>query len=224
MSEASAEQPQAAPHPPFPKDAKLSAQLAYLHNVFAGRPMLFRDMVGVLGAHAPLLLIILLALLFTVPNPIPVSAPFGFAIVVVAISLLRGREPRFSEKILNARFSPSVHDKLVRFSARISKGIERWLHPGRAAVILATPARERLHVFGLLLSGVYLLLPLPVPFSNTFPAWAIMFVASGLIGRDGVFVMLGHAVLVAGVFYLVFLGATMAVVMNQLWDWITGLF
>lgn len=213
-----------APGHPFPKDAKLSEQLAYLHTVFAGKPMRVGDMIGVLGSHAPLLLIILLALFFTVPNPIPVSAPFGFAIIIVVISMLRGRKPRFSEKTLNMRISPGVHDKLVRFSARVTKWTERWLRPGRAGALLSTRRRECVHIIGLLLSGVYLLLPLPIPFSNTFPAWAIMFVASGLLGRDGVFVMVGHALLVAGVFYLVFLGAAVAAAFDRLWPWFSSLF
>jgi hypothetical protein len=184
--------------------------------------MQLRDMTGVLGEHAPLLLIILLALPFAIPWPLPLSMPFGLAIVFVAVALLRGKPPRFSEKILNARFPVGVHGRLVRFSKRITGWLERWMRPGRWAFVFGKKQHGRLHAAGLLLAAVFLASPLP--FSNFLPAWAIILVAAGLLGRDGFLVMLGHLFFLAGLLCVALLGAGVAVTFEALKNWFTGLF
>jgi hypothetical protein len=41
----------------------------------------------------------------------------------------------------------------------------------------------------MLLAALSLLLPLPIPFTNSFPAWAILLMAGGiLLERDGLFI------------------------------------
>ena len=40
--------------------------------------------------------------------------------------------------------------------------------------------------------GLLLLLPMPIPFHNMIPAWAVVFLASGMMERDGLMVLLGH--------------------------------
>jgi hypothetical protein len=36
------------------------------------------------------------------------------------------------------------------------------------------------------------MLPLPVPFSNSIPAWAVVLLAIGMMEKDGLCVLLGH--------------------------------
>jgi len=40
-----------------------------------------------------------------------------------------------------------------------------------------------------------------VPFSNTLPAIALLFIAAGFMQRDGLYVLFGHLVNIATVFY-----------------------
>jgi hypothetical protein len=58
----------------------------------------------------------------------------------------------------------------------------------------------------MLVSATVLLLPLPIPFSNTFPGWVILLVAGGLLVRDGLALLLAHVVFITGVAYFIFLG------------------
>jgi hypothetical protein len=50
---------------------------------------------------------------------------------------------------------------------------------------------------GLLFAGVALALPIPLPFANAIPAVAIILYSAGLLERDGLFIVAGHAVNVA---------------------------
>ena len=53
-----------------------------------------------------------------------------------------------------------------------------------------------LAIFG---AGIALGLPIPLPFANAIPALAILLFATGLVERDGAFVLAGHAVWLATV-------------------------
>ncbi len=51
---------------------------------------------------------------------------------------------------------------------------------------------SRLVGFGIVIAGVGLMLPLPIPFSNSIPAWAVVLLAVGMMEKDGLCVLLGH--------------------------------
>ena len=54
----------------------------------------------------------------------------------------------------------------------------------------------------LVLSAILLMFPLGlIPFSNTLPALAILFLAIGMLQRDGIFIALGYLMIVATVVY-----------------------
>ena len=77
-----------------------------------------------------------------------------------------------------------------------------------------------MHAVLMLLAALALLLPLPIPFTNSFPAWTILLLAAGLLERDGVFILAGYLVFVAGVFYFVFLGEATAHLLHELVRWL----
>ena len=54
-----------------------------------------------------------------------------------------------------------------------------------------------LTVLALASGGLLLLLPLPIPFTNTIPAWAVVLLAAGMMQRDGLLVLLGHCMTLA---------------------------
>jgi hypothetical protein len=49
--------------------------------------------------------------------------------------------------------------------------------------------------------GVLLALPLPIPFSNSIPAWGIVFSCLSVIESNGLFILLSYAFLIANVFF-----------------------
>jgi hypothetical protein len=55
------------------------------------------------------------------------------------------------------------------------------------------------------------MLPLPIPFSNNIPAWAVVLLAIGMMEQDGLFVLFGH---LTAIFSWVFIGLTSAFVIE----------
>jgi hypothetical protein len=70
-----------------------------------------------------------------------------------------------------------------------------------------------LHGMALILAGVLLIAPLGlIPFSNTVPGFAILFLSLGMLQRDGAFIVAGYVMNLATIAYfgVLAVGAIMA--------------
>ena len=133
-----------------------------------------------------------LMLLFAAPNVLPLppgsSTIFAIPLILLATQLLLGWPhpwlPRWlrDRSLERARFR-SLAIRLQPYLQRFEKLARPryWLMPH--------PVAERF--VGFLVLVMALVLILPIPFGNSIPAWAIMFVALGLSERDGVWLALG---------------------------------
>lgn len=205
-----------------PPARKLSEELLLLQERSKTEEITVRTVIVALGARAYSLLLILLALPFITPIPLPgLSTPFGLAIALIALRLTLGQRPwlpkTFQRRVLPAKF----FDQLVRFAGRIIAGFEKLLRP-RLAILTDYGWQRQVHAGLMMVSGLALLLPLPIPLSNSFPAWVILLMAGGLLERDGVFVSAAYAVFAAGILYFVLLGEAAAKLMERLGHWFTG--
>ncbi|OAM89511.1 exopolysaccharide biosynthesis protein [Termitidicoccus mucosus] len=214
----------AAPDNPAPSSSaqasarpRLSGELARLRALFQERPVRLREIIAALHQRAWLLLILLCALPFCVPLPVPgVSTPFGLAAALVALALARGREPKLSDKTLDRKLPAGFFGKLIGFTGGLVRWLEKWQRP-RLTFVMDSPMLMRLHGAGLLASALVLMLPLPIPFSNTLPAIGVLLVASGLLERDGLCVLAGHATFLASVLYLTLWGRAAVGLVHYIW-------
>ena len=82
---------------------------------------------------------------------------------------------------------------------------------------------EILNNCSLILGAVLLMAPFGfVPFSNTFPAVAILFLAIGLLQRDGVCILLGYLANFATIIYFAILIAGGGMAIRELWQRLFG--
>lgn len=199
---------------------KLSEEIGLLRARSEDRALTLREVIYVLRGRAYLLLVLLLALPFLTPLPLPgLSTPFGLAIAAVAFRLTLGQRPWLPKSLQRKQLPAGFFAKLFRVAERIIRFLEKFLRP-RWAAFTGTALLLRLHALVMLIAAVALLLPLPIPFTNSFPAWAIVLIAGGLLERDGRAILLGYLVFVAGVLYFVFLGEATAQLVHALWDWL----
>ncbi|MCF7689623.1 MAG: exopolysaccharide biosynthesis protein [Cephaloticoccus sp.] len=201
---------------------KLSEELADLRIRLGSRPVTLREVIYVLRGRAYTLLIILLTLPFITPIPLPgVSTPFGLAIAFIALRLTLGQRPWLPMKLQRKQLPAGFFDKVFAVAARVIRLLESFLRP-RLAMVSASGAVLRLHAFFILISALVLLLPLPIPFSNSFPAWTILLLGAGMLERDGLFILLGYVVFVLGVAYFILLGEAAEKMMQALMHWFSG--
>jgi len=152
------------------------------------------DLIHRVGKDGLLILAALLTLVFLIPVSIPgVSTVFGAAILMIGVSRLFGRDlwipARLKHRtIATEKLGPVLH-KALPWMARM----ERVSRPNRIRWLVAHGVVEHLNNAALILGAVLLMMPFGlIPFSNTFPAVALLFLAIGLLQRDGVCVLLGH--------------------------------
>lgn len=199
---------------------KLSEELADLQQRFERKPVTLREVIYTLRGRAYTLLLILLALPFLTPLPLPgLSTPFGLAIGFIAMRLSLGQKPWLPMRLQRKELPAGFFGKLFTVAARVIRFLEKFLRP-RLPVLTASGVLLQLHAFVMLLAALTLLLPLPIPFTNSFPAWAILLLAGGLLERDGVFILGGYVVFVLGVFYFVFLGEAATQLVQALINWL----
>jgi len=112
---------------------------------------------------------------------------------------------------------------VLRLAGGVLRFLERLLRP-RFAWIAEFPPLARFHAFMMLTGGAILLLPLPVPFSNAFPAWMIVLIAGGLLERDGLAIAAGYGVGAGGAAFFYLLGDAAVRALDAVKAWFLGLF
>jgi hypothetical protein len=201
---------------------KVSEELMRLHERMATSAITLRQIIYVLRGRAYDLLLILLALPFVTPIPMPgLSTPFGIAIAFIAARLTLGQRPWLPKKLQRKELPAGFFGTVLKVAARILKVLEAFLRP-RIAALTNSVLLLRLHALVILIGAVELLLPLPIPFTNTLPAWSILLIAGGLLERDGLAILMGYLVAVAGILYFVFVGDATKDALQALWRWAFG--
>lgn len=222
--------PDVPPTPPAGADAiassdrrparKLSEEFALILREFEVETVTLRNVIGVLHGRGFLLLLLLLALPFTTPVPLPgLSTPFGLIIGLIGLRLACGEKPWLPAKLLDTRLPPKVFTKVFTVTQKVILAFERMLRP-RLLWVTGSSWRERLHAVPIVLCALLLLLPLPIPFSNTLPAWAILLTAAGLLERDGGFILAGYALTLISAAFFAALGIFGVEAVEFLWAWL----
>ena len=152
------------------------------------------ELIHRVGNDGLLILAALLTLVFLIPISIPgVSTVFGAAILLIGISRLLRRELWIPSRLKHKTIGTKKLRPVLRKALPLLHKLERVSRPNRIAWLVAGGPVERLNDAALILGAVLLMMPFGlIPFSNTFPAVALLFLAIGLLQRDGVCVLLGY--------------------------------
>src|SRR4051812_27374924 len=206
-----------------PPPRKLSVELGELRDRSSHRAITLREVIYALQGRAYMLLVLLLSLPFVTPIPLPgLSTPFGLAIALIALRLSLGQRPWLPMKLQRRELPAGFLRKLFSVAERVLRFLEKFLRP-RLTYLTDTPFLVQLHALLMLTAALALLLPLPIPFTNSFPAWTILLLAAGLLERDGLFILAGYVVFAAAVFYFIFLGEATAALLHELWQRVRSL-
>ena len=185
------------------RNAALGEQLALIIEQLPEDSLTLGELLEVFGDEGLLLLTILLTIVFLIPVSIPgVSTVFGGAILLIGVSRLVGRPlwlpRRLREKALPAaKLRPALTGGMswVRRLERISR-------PHRLAGLVDGRVANLFNNLAFILAALLLMAPFGfVPFSNTLPGVALLFYGIGLIQRDGIAIVLGHAANILTIIY-----------------------
>lgn len=179
------------------------------------------DIVEAVGPDSLMLLTIFLSLIFLVPVSIPgVSTAFGLAIVLIGLTRTFQRKPWLPQRIARRRLA----------AAPLRAGLQRatvWLHridrlsrPHRWPWLSSHGPATLCNNLALVFAGLLLMMPFGlIPFSNTLPALAVIFLSAGMMQRDGLALLLGYAAVVLTLLYFALLITAGGATLMEVWQW-----
>lgn len=180
---------------------KFSQELQELARQFADRPARLSELLAATQGRGFDLLLLVIALPFLTPIPLPgLSTPFGIVVLLIGARLALGRRPWLPEQLLRWQLPPRFITKLLAAGSRAVRWLEVLLRP-RLDFLHEQWIYRRVAGTLIMLSGLLLLLPLPIPLTNSFPALTVVLLAAGAMERDGVFFLGGCAAFTATLAY-----------------------
>lgn len=165
------------------------------------------EIMDIVGADSLLLLTIFLSLVFLVPVSIPgVSTVFGTGILLIGITRLFSRKLWLPKKIAHRKLSS---DRLREGFTRALvwfRRLEKISRSRRLPRLATGKVASTLNNLSFILAALLLMMPFGfVPFSNTLPAIALIFLAVGMMQRDGGSILLGILSNIATIIYFAIL-------------------
>jgi len=176
--------------------SQLATDLELLQARVKGKTLTLAELKRALKGDGSAMLLILLALPFCVIAIPGLSTPFGIAICVIGTCILLGREPWLPAFVMRRRLSTARLAQLLTGAIKVARQLERFVWP-RLSFLYSGSGMLRLIGLSIVIAGLGLMLPLPIPFSNSIPAWAVVLLAIGKIEKDGLCVLLGHLTAIA---------------------------
>ena len=185
-------------------ETRLSEALSVTADSVQGHAVTLRELIGIIGEQGLLIVCLILA----APNLLPVAPPLMSAalalpMLMIAIAVTTNRLPWLPDRLLDRELPAAlVQQTIVRVSGWAQR-IEHLIRP-RLLGLSGSPGINVLNGVMLVLAVLLLLAPLPlVPLAGTLPAIAIMLLALGMAERDGVVILLGYAMTIIAIAYVV---------------------
>ena len=191
--------------PDFPVPGHTSSSLSSLLLDFAANfhaeRVRIRDIIESLGQRS----FGFILLIFALPNSLPilgvpgVSTVTGLPMLLVAAQMALGHSRVYLPGWIADRSVATVDfQKLINKVAPWLRRIEKLTCPRITWLTQANAER----LLGAFCVSLAVLLALPIPLGNLLPALGVLFIALGLIERDGVCVLVGVAIGVAAWIFL----------------------
>lgn len=189
------------------KQSPLLDYFDQIEDQFKDRDPSLSEIVRIFGEDGHFVFILFLVLPFMQPIPLPgLSTPFGILIALAAIWYLRGRPPYVPKSWQKKTIAKSTVLKIAEGSEVIFRKLAAIIKP--RFFLFTKGAWRALALIFLVINALLLALPLPIPFSNTIPAWAIFFCALGGLEEDGLLIIMSYLMTLACwlYFFLIYWG------------------
>ena len=124
-----------------------------------------------------------------------------------------------TKRLSARRLTQAQLGTLLTKGAQLFRRLERFIHPRMFPLTQGTAIR-RVNELLLVLSGLLLTAPLPLPFSNTMPAHGALLLAAGSLERDGACVLAGYVMVLLTLIYFSVVAVLGEVGVRALWSYL----
>lgn len=198
---------------------RFSDELRQLAEQYREHPARVGDLLRATRGRGIGLLLLVISLPFITPIPLPgLSTPFGLVVLLIGARLALGRRPWLPKRLLRRSVPPQTIGRMLNAATAVVRRLEYVTRP-RLDFLHNGWIYQRIAGALIAIAGLLLLLPIPIPFTNSLPALAVVLLSTGNIERDGLFLILGACALLAAVGYFALLGFGGAHVFDELLHW-----
>ena len=172
-----------------------------IESIFAisedGLPVTIQTIMNRVSVKSFGILLAILAIPSAMPVPAPgYSVPGGIALVILGARLITRRAyPWLPQRILNKEVRVGQRPRLIRCMVLFLRFFEFFIRP-RLAFVFSNPVCYRLLGVVVLLCGLSMCIP--VPLTNTAPAFGVFLIGLGMLEEDGFLSGLGAAAGIVG--------------------------
>jgi hypothetical protein len=184
----------------------VSVLLSEIIRLMPAEGLTLQTLLEWLGERGLLIFCMILTIPFLLPVSIPgTSTPFGLLIALNAVGLALHKSPWLPARLMNRHIAMEQLVPMLDRGARLFARLERWIRP-RLLPLTHRDTIGRLNVMLLGFSGLLLTAPLPLPFSNTLPAYGVLLLAMGSLERDGYAILAGYVMVFLTLVYFTTVG------------------
>jgi hypothetical protein len=160
----------------------------FLKN-FSSTKVTIGELKDALASKAFAILMLIFALPNLVPMPIPgISTIFGTPLVFLSYQLMRGyKAPWFPKWLSNHYVEVNKIERVLLYILPYMQQLERILKPRLSFFI--QPFIQ--HIVASICLVMAVIMILPIPLGNFFPAFSIFFFSLSILERDGLLVLMG---------------------------------
>lgn len=189
------------------KDTHIRAKLEKIIAELPQDKLTLAEIRDHLGRDGMLLLVILLTVVFLIPVSIPgVSTIFGGTILLIGVSILFGWDVWLPKSFLKKELPAKSLKKAFHTGLKWLVRLEKISKPNRLTWLTKGNVAHIINGLSIILAAILLMAPFGfIPFSNTFPAIALLFYAIGLLQKDGISILWGHIFNIITIIYFVIL-------------------
>jgi hypothetical protein len=152
------------------------------------------EILNTLSGKGQSLILLLLSLPFCLTLQFPgLSTPFGLMVAFIGLRMAFGKRIWLPKSFLAKKIKPQILQKIAGKSLLLLKKMQPWVDC-RLMWFCHHYAFRIINSILISLMGIFLALPLPIPFSNLLAAWSIFFIGFGILEDDGLFVLVGYLI------------------------------
>lgn len=187
---------------------KFSREIQTLLADYTGQPLPFKVLLKRTEEHGFGMMITFLTLPFLLPVPlVGISTLLNIGSLLLGVQLGLGfHRVWLPERIVRLHISSALSTAFLKNLNRLLHPLERLVRPRLEVLTLSGLSRRSIGICIAWCSALTAL-PLPIPFTNKVPALAMLFLAVGMIEFDGIFILIGYAMVVATTLLYAVLGA-----------------
>jgi hypothetical protein len=176
------------------QDSSTEKNILLLQEIGKYSPASIEEVLHLLSGKGQSLILIFLCLPFCLPLQIPgLSTPFGIAIAFIGLKMALGKYIWLPKVILKKTITPETLQKITGGILWMLKKLKSWVYP-RLSWLCNYPLFQIINSTIIVIMGICLALPVPLPFSNLTAAWSILLFGLGLLEDDGLFILIGYLV------------------------------